>query len=337
MTREELKKKRKQFAEQNGYKGYVPRSQREQQEQPRQVNPEPVQDKKSTWDNVMTRIGQTMDYVSGGHMAERFNRDNLVNPYFRNSEPKKNKSLQEDVRGQAKIVGQSVKKSGLSILNYIENATSNNFSNYREREKRLGEAEYIKQQEEKGLPAVPVRNNFRNQALENYGFAEDYGAEQAGNIDINHRKVKKNKDGSISTEKSITIGAEVDGKEKYFVIPTIIDGKQVSDKEAEEHFFKTHEHLGMFADSDKANKYAEDLHNRQNEFYNDNGARIIGASATPTKDKFNKAIDEIEGKIQTETEKQNNPVTRKFSELLPSITQSVVGMGVSAINPALRT
>lgn len=227
MTRDELKKKRKEFAEQNGYKGYVPKSVREGTRQKQEVrNPEPVQEKKSTWSNVIQRIGNTMDYISGGHMQEKFNKNTVRNDFRNpNNEQQKNKSLQEDVRGQAKIVGQAVKGSGLKILNYIENATENNFSSYREREKRLGEAEFIKEQEKKGQPVISV-------------------------LDKGERK-------------------------------------------------------------------------------------IIGASATPTKDKFNKAIDETEAKIQKETEKQNNPVTRKFSELLPSITQSVVGMGVSAVNPAL--
>lgn len=230
MTRDELKKKRKEMAESNGYQGYVPKSKREstRTEVKEEVrNPEPMQEKKSTWSNVMQKIGNTMDYVSGGQVQQKLN-TNLVRNNFRNpnQEEKKNTSLKQDVRDMGQVVGQSVKKSGQSIINYIENATLNNFSGYRERQKQLGEAEYIKKTNQ---PIISARDEQGNRQV------------------------------------------------------------------------------------------------------------LSDVSVTPTKDKINKAIDETEGKIQTLTEKQNNPVTRKISELLPSITQSVVGMGASAINPAVRT
>ena len=228
MTRDELKKKRKEIAESNGYKGYVPKG-RQQRETARELNPEPVQEKKSTWSNVMGRIGSavgnTMDYISGGQVQQKLNRNNTVNNNFVRDNSQRNTSLRQDVRGMGQIVGQSVKKLGQSGINYMENATLNNFSGYRERQKQLGEAEYIK---ETNKPIITARDEQGNRQI------------------------------------------------------------------------------------------------------------MSDVSVTPTKDKINKAMDETEGKIQTLTEKQNNPVTRKISELLPSMTQSVVGMGVSAINPALR-
>ena len=237
MTRDELKKKRKEMAESNGYQGYVPKSKREgtrTEVKPESRNPEPMQEKKSTWSNVMGRIGSavgnTMDYISGGQVQQRLNRDtNLVRNNFRNpnQEEKKNTSLRQDVRGMGQIVGQSLKGSGQKIMNYIENATLNNSKQYQEIEKQRGIAQYSKEN-----PNKPIMT-----ASDKYG------------------------------------------------------NKQI----------------------------------------------LSDVSVTPTKDKINKAIDETEGKIQTLTEKQNNPVTRKLSELLPSITQSVVGMGASAINPAVRT
>lgn len=106
----------------------------------------------------------------------------------------------------------------------------------------------------------------------NYGFASQYGGTN-GNIDINNRKVKKNNDGSISTEESITITeTDENGKDKHIVIPTVIDGKRPDDddeaaKRAIEHYDKTGENLGTFSDLDKANKFAEDLHERQGIYY----------------------------------------------------------------------
>ena len=233
MTRDELKKKRKEMAESNGYQGYVPKSKREgtRTEVKEEVrNPEPMQEKKSTWSNVMQKIGNTMDYISGGQIGQKFNRDtHLVRNNFRNpnQEEKKNTSLQQDVRNMGRIVGQSVKGSGQKIMNYIENATLNNSKQYQEIEKQRGIAQYSKENPNK--PIMTASDKFGNRQI------------------------------------------------------------------------------------------------------------LSDVSVTPTKDKINKKIDETEQKIQTLTEKQNNPVTRKLSELLPSITQSVVGMGASAINPAVRT
>lgn len=233
MTREKLRKKRKEIAESNGYKGYVPKTRAEgtrAEVKTESRNPEPVQEKKSTWSNVMQKIGNTMDYISGGQIGQKFNRDtSLFRNDFRNpsQEQQKNTSLRQDLSGQAKIVGQSLKKSGQSILNYMENATLNNSKQYQEIEKQRGIAQYSKENPNK--PIMTASDKFGNRQI------------------------------------------------------------------------------------------------------------LSDVSVTPTKDKINKAIDETEGKIQTLTEKQNNPVTRKLSELLPSITQSVVGMGASAINPAVRT
>lgn len=91
-------------------------------------------------------------------------------------------------------------------------------------------------------------------------FAEFYGK---GNIDLDNRVVVENEDGTFSTEISITIN--VDSLE--VLLPTIIDGRVVSDDEAIENFFETGEHLGMFANAEEAEAYAVWLHLRQEEHY----------------------------------------------------------------------
>ena len=52
-----------------------------------------------------------------------------------------------------------------------------------------------------------------------------------GNIDLTSRTPVRNPDNSISTERSITI--EEDGE--YINIPTVVNGKIVSDEQAIEH------------------------------------------------------------------------------------------------------
>lgn len=104
------------------------------------------------------------------------------------------------------------------------------------------------------------------------------GIVEYGNIDINKRKVLQNPDGSISTERSITIG--IDGG-KQVLIPTIIDGKLVSDEEAKAHFAKTGENLGIFDTPENANAYAEMLHKRQEQVYGSGAPAPAGGSTAP--------------------------------------------------------
>lgn len=98
------------------------------------------------------------------------------------------------------------------------------------------------------------------------------GQVEPGNIDLHSRPVVNNPDGSISTVRSITVGFD-DGT---YLIPTVVNGKVVSNEEAIAHFKKTHEHLGKFADEASANAYAEKLHEDQ--------ATEYGADAGPPVD-----------------------------------------------------
>ena len=81
---------------------------------------------------------------------------------------------------------------------------------------------------------------------------------EPGNIDLNNRKIVYNPDGSFSTESSFSVN--IDGNE--VILPTIINGKRVSQQEAITHYYQTGEHLGIFNSIEAANKYAEQIHNR---------------------------------------------------------------------------
>ena len=84
-----------------------------------------------------------------------------------------------------------------------------------------------------------------------------------GNIDLDNRTVVVNPNGSISTELSFSV--EIDGLE--VLLPTVVNGKIVSENEAIEHFFLSGEHLGMFRTPKDAEVYAYWLHMRQKERY----------------------------------------------------------------------
>lgn len=89
---------------------------------------------------------------------------------------------------------------------------------------------------------------------------EYYGA---GNIDLDARIVVENADGSFSTE--ISFSVEFDGLQ--YLLPTVVNGKVVSEDEAIKHFLSTGEYLGCFETVEECDHYAEWLHCRQEEFY----------------------------------------------------------------------
>lgn len=100
--------------------------------------------------------------------------------------------------------------------------------------------------------------------------AVGYGLERTGensvengNIDLSKRPFIKNKDGSVSSIRSITI--EEDGK--YINIPTVIGNNIVSDEEAIDYYHSTGEHLGKYKTQDEAIKAAEEISKQQEKRY----------------------------------------------------------------------
>lgn len=69
MTREELRKKRKEIAESNGYKEYVPKTRAEGTRETVR-NPEPVQESKSTWDRIQNRISTVQNSTAGRFLGK---------------------------------------------------------------------------------------------------------------------------------------------------------------------------------------------------------------------------------------------------------------------------
>lgn len=79
-----------------------------------------------------------------------------------------------------------------------------------------------------------------------------------GNIALDNRPVVKNQDGTSSTVSTITI--EEDGH--AVLLPTIVNGKRVSEDEAVKHYHDTGEHMGIFKTEKDADEYDRNLHNQ---------------------------------------------------------------------------
>ena len=90
------------------------------------------------------------------------------------------------------------------------------------------------------------------------------GLLKPGNLDLNARPTVRNPDGSISTVRSISV---TDDKGASYLLPTVVDGRVVSNEEAIAHWKQTGEHLGYFDTETNANAYATALHEAQAKQY----------------------------------------------------------------------
>lgn len=158
------------------------------------------------------------------------------------------------------------KKYSTQSVPQVKNTPDVNFAN--QLKQKYG-GNTISRQSEVSIPEAKLSlNSPEKYQIENGLNAlgqnlKDYETYGLGNINLKERPIVKNADGSYSTVRSMSFNDN--GKE--ILVPTVINGKVVSDDEAIEHYYQTGEYLGKFNTIEEANKYAEDLHLKQEKMY----------------------------------------------------------------------
>jgi hypothetical protein len=158
-------------------------------------------------------------------------------------------------------------------LDYI----NNNISGYENRLLLMGKDYKLSRSQQQDLSAyIDTLDNAeelytmfdKNFTVKSSSSLGQYGK---GNIDLYNRPIVTNSDGSISTVRSMSF--EENGKE--ILIPTVVNGRVVSDDEAIDHYHRTGEYLGKFNSVKEADDYAEKLHEDQEKMYS-SGGRTTG-------------------------------------------------------------
>lgn len=113
-----------------------------------------------------------------------------------------------------------------------------------------------------------------------FGDTSASGLVAPGNIDLANRQIVHNADGSISTELSFSIGTD----KGEVLIPQVVNGHMLTEKQAIAHYNRTGENLGTFTNVQAADAYAQVLHEKQGKRYNaaTGGVSADGTTALPT-------------------------------------------------------
>lgn len=141
-----------------------------------------------------------------------------------------------------------------------------------------------------------------------------------GNIDLTNRPQVKNPDGSVSTVRSISVN--VGGDE--VLIPTVVNGRVVSDQEAVDEYKRTRKHLGIFDTPSNATAYAKQLHESE-------AKRVAAGPATGGVAKLSDIAEEpSDGKPPTSAIGWNGPLNSIVSpEARAGVVSRVLGHEVA--------
>lgn len=117
---------------------------------------------------------------------------------------------------------------------------------------------------EDGTATAPMPSMFPNQEVKPISLGSSLEQTYRGNIDLDNRPLVDDGQGNYMTEHSITM---TDDQGVHWIIPTIVNGKKVSNEEAWQHAMQTGEHLGQYHNLGDAERAAEQIHLRQQDHY----------------------------------------------------------------------
>lgn len=294
------------YRQQNGYTNeitlgeYQERRRQELAEQQRQQYQQAVKNYTRDYNNLMLSNTGIRQPVKSG---EKVSMSDFMNPFQRRSEYKK-----------------SAVKAGLWTQEEYD-ADKKEAEDLKKQQEALARLKQLGQPTKADLllkPGTIPANRLpkaipQQPAEEKQEKANPYAFYGKGNIDLSARPKVKNEDGSYSTVDSFSVN--IDGKE--VLLPSIVNGKRVSEKEAIKHYRETGENLGTFNTPDEASAYAEQLHNLQEMYYSGNG------KVNPF---VNKAQDELLKDPGFRTETVRNSAMDKDISGLSNDAQAMVQM-----------
>lgn len=100
----------------------------------------------------------------------------------------------------------------------------------------------------------------------------DYTLQYKGNIDLYNRPRVRNKDTSgresVSTVRSMSYSATINGKQKHILIPTVSnEGKIMNESEAIKYWRNKNQYLGIYDTKKEADRAAYQIHKQQAKYY----------------------------------------------------------------------
>lgn len=82
------------------------------------------------------------------------------------------------------------------------------------------------------------------------------GLREIGNTDLDHRPILRNPDGSVSTMSTASFGTD----KGETLIPTVVNGKRLSNDQAMAEYQRTGKHMGIFDTPEDADRYSQSMH-----------------------------------------------------------------------------
>lgn len=180
----------------------------------------------------------------------------------------------------------------------------------------------------------PQQRALLKQELEEQQGGDD-GLLEPGNVDLSHRPVVHNADGSISTIYSSS--SDEDGKE--VLVPGVsMDGRKMEPDEAWKEYLRTGQHLGKFKDVASADAYAAKLHGEHWTYHRDPSGKEYatfvggpGSDVPPSSRSDSGGVSGVEGYDSSGTLPAARDFGRQFAKGLSDAGHVIAAGGLDLV------